>query len=65
MCLYQLAAVVQAVSGEAASEGIQILSIMSQQGAGVGGVLGAAGASEAIVAAALARSDVAAFKTTK
>ena len=56
---------VQAVSGEAASEAIQILSMMSQQGLGVGGVLGAARASEAVVAAALARRDIAAFKTTK
>ena len=56
---------VQTVSGEAASESIQILSLMSQQGGGVGGLLGAAGAAEAIVAAALARTDIAAFKTTK
>ena len=56
---------VQAVSGEAAGEAIQILSMMSQQGSGVGGVLGAAGASEAIVAAALTRTDITAFKTTK
>ena len=57
--------VVQTVSGAAAPEAIQILSLLSQQGAEVGGLLGAAGAAEAIVAAALARSDINVFETTK
>lgn len=56
---------VQSVSGTAASEAIQILWLLCQQGGGVGGLLGAAGAAEAIVAAALARSDIDPFDTIK
>lgn len=56
---------VQSVSGGAATEAIHSLSLLSQQGAGVGGLLGAAGAAEAIVAAALARSDIDALETAK
>ena len=55
----------QAVPGQAAAEAIQTLALVSQQGGGVGGMLGAAGAAEAIVAAALARSDLTMFESAK
>ena len=56
---------VQSVSGEAATEAFKTLSLLSQQEPGAGVLLGAAGAAETIVAAALAGTDTAAFKTTE
>jgi len=53
------------VDGSAASEAVQILSALSQQGGDVGAVLGSAGAAEAIVRASLVNEDVAYFKSHK
>lgn len=55
----------QTTSGAAAAESIQVLTVLSQQGGRVGGLLGSAGAAEAIVTTALARSDLTVFGTPK
>ena len=49
----------------AASEAVQILSTLSQQGGDVKAVLGSAGAAEAIVRASLVNEDVGYFKSHK
>ena len=53
------------MDGSAASESVQIMSILSQQGGDVGAVLGSAGAAEAIVRASLVNEDVGHFKSHK
>jgi len=53
------------VHGSAASEAVQILSTLSQQGVDVGAVLGSAGAAEGIVRATLVNEDVGHFKSHK
>ncbi|KAL0039266.1 hypothetical protein WJX79_000777 [Trebouxia sp. C0005] len=58
-------ALVQAVHTSAASEAVQILSTLSQQGGDVGAVLGSAGAAEAIVRATLINEDIGHFKSHK
>lgn len=55
----------QAVHTSAASEAVQILSTLSQQGGDVGAVLGSAGAAEAIVRATLINEDIGHFKSHK
>ncbi len=49
----------------AASEAVQILSTVSQQGGHLGAVLGSAGAAETIVKATLVDVDVGYFKSHK
>ncbi len=51
--------------GSAASEAVQILSTLSQQGGDVGPALVSAGAAEAIVRAALVNEDVGHLKSHK
>ena len=53
------------MDGSAASEAVQILSTLSQQGADVGAVLGSAGAAEAIVRVTLVNEDIGCFKSHK